>query len=137
MNDAAYQRPLHGRVLAVIATALVLYGLAPAVGWTVATAEDADHVAARGVRESAHPWAIIPFATLLGAIAVLPLLEQTAHWWERNLNKFYLALFHPDASLGHAAETLRHVVVADYVPFIVLLFSLYTISGGIRIEGDL
>jgi Na+/H+ antiporter NhaD/arsenite permease-like protein len=149
MNDAAYKRPLHGRVLAVIATALVLYGLATAVGWTVATAEDADHVAARGVRESAHPWAIIPFATLLGAIAVLPLLEQTAHWWERNLNKFYvaanlamvtlvyLALFHPDASLGHAAETLRHVVVADYVPFIVLLFSLYTISGGIRIEGDL
>jgi Na+/H+ antiporter NhaD/arsenite permease-like protein len=27
--------------------------------------------------------------------------------------------------------------MTDYVPFIVLLFTLYTISGGIRIEGDL
>ena len=28
-------------------------------------------------------------------------------------------------------------MLAEYVPFIVLLFSLYTISGGIRLEGDL
>jgi Na+/H+ antiporter NhaD/arsenite permease-like protein len=85
----------------------------------------------------------------LGAIAVLPLLEQTAHWWEHNLHKFYvagnlalitlayLAFWHPDGGLGRAAHTLQHVIVAEYIPFIVLLFSLFTISGGIRIEGDL
>ena len=28
-------------------------------------------------------------------------------------------------------------MLGEYIPFIVLLFSLYTISGGIRIEGDL
>ena len=32
---------------------------------------------------------------------------------------------------------LEHAVLAEYVPFIILLLSLYTISGGIRITGDL
>ncbi len=32
---------------------------------------------------------------------------------------------------------LANAILSEYVPFIVLLFSLYTISGGIRIEGDL
>ena len=32
---------------------------------------------------------------------------------------------------------LENSLAQQYVPFIVLLFSLYTISGGIRIEGDL
>ena len=32
---------------------------------------------------------------------------------------------------------LFHTIVAEYIPFIILLFSLYTISGGIRIAGDL
>jgi Na+/H+ antiporter NhaD/arsenite permease-like protein len=160
MNDAAYERPIHGRILAVIVTALVFYGLATAAGWTVADAghyaaemphqgEGQQAVKADEALDPAHPWAVIPFATLLGAIALLPLMEQTSHWWERNLNKFYvagnlalvtlvyLAVFHPNAGVGRAAETLRHVIVADYVPFIVLLFTLYTISGGIRIEGDL
>jgi Na+/H+ antiporter NhaD/arsenite permease-like protein len=94
-------------------------------------------------------WAVIPFAILLGAIAVLPLLEHTAHWWENNLHKFYvagnlglitlayLAFWHPERSIALAARTLEHTMVAEYIPFIVLLFSLYTISGGIRITGDL
>ena len=34
-------------------------------------------------------------------------------------------------------EVLANAILNEYVPFIVLLFSLYTISGGIRIEGDL
>ncbi len=92
---------------------------------------------------------MIPFTLLLGAISVLPLVERTAHWWDHNLHKLYvagnlalitlmyLALLHPDGSLGRAVDTFQHVVIKDYIPFIILLFSLYTISGGIRIEGDL
>ena len=34
-------------------------------------------------------------------------------------------------------EVLASAILNDYVPFITLLFSLYTISGGIRIVGDL
>ena len=96
-----------------------------------------------------HLWSILPFTLLLAAIATLPLLDQARHWWERNLNKFYvavnlalvtlayLAYFQPEASIGRAAHTLAEVVLEDYIPFIVLLFSLYTISGGIRVAGDL
>jgi Na+/H+ antiporter NhaD/arsenite permease-like protein len=96
-----------------------------------------------------HYWAVLPFVLLLGAIAVLPLLQVTEHWWEHNRNKLavagvlglatlgYLAWGHPQASWQRAGETLLHTFLVEYVPFMVLLFSLYTISGGIRIEGDL
>ncbi|NQT16865.1 MAG: sodium:proton antiporter [Planctomycetes bacterium] len=112
-------------------------------------------------------WTIIPFVLLLGAIAVLPLLSWTEHWWERNLNRFnvaavlgsitmlyYLVLHehpaeqhwpgpgfasHDPTGLNFQATwtVLANAILYEYVPFIVLLFSLYTISGGIRIEGDL
>ena len=99
--------------------------------------------------EAPHLWAVLPFSLLLAAIAVLPLMEGAAHWWERNLNKFYLAanlalatllylaFLHPSGGLGFATHTLLHTVINEYIPFIVLLFSLYTIAGGIRIAGDL
>ena len=90
-------------------------------------------------------WAVIPFALLLAAIAILPLWGRTAHWWDDNLHKLYvagslalitliyLAFLHPTGSLGLAVDTLKEVLIRDYIPFIILLFSLYTISGGIRI----
>jgi len=37
----------------------------------------------------------------------------------------------------HPWTIVANAILQDFVPFIVLLFSLYTISGGIRIEGDL
>ncbi len=76
-------------------------------------------------------------------------MAGAAHWWERNVNKFYLAanlalvtllylaFLHPAGSLDLATHTLLHTIIAEYIPFIVLLFSLYTIAGGIRIAGDL
>ena len=30
-----------------------------------------------------------------------------------------------------------HIILADYVPFIILLWSLYTVSGGILLRGSL
>ncbi len=131
-------------VVAVLAFLIVAYAVATAFGWT-RHLEMEEIVAA----ETPHLWAVLPFTVLLGAIAILPLLEGAAHWWERNLNKFYvaanlaiitlmyLAFLHPTASLGFATETLLHTIIGEYIPFIVLLFSLYTISGGIRIAGDL
>lgn len=109
---------------------------------------------------------ILPFALLLGAIAVLPLLPWTEHWWESNLHRFYVAgglgvltllyylVWHEWAieahwpghavvpaveglNFGLAWAVLANAILYEYIPFIVLLFSLYTISGGIRIEGDL
>ena len=90
-------------------------------------------------------WTIIPFAVLLASIAVLPLIKQTAHWWESNRNKFVVSAgsgLVAMAMVGYfeggsgAAKAAMHAA-AEFVPFIVLLFSLYVISGGILITGNL
>ncbi len=39
--------------------------------------------------------------------------------------------------LGTVGDLLANALLNEYVPFIVLLLSLYVVSGGIRIEGDL
>jgi Na+/H+ antiporter NhaD/arsenite permease-like protein len=144
----AWRSSVHKPVLGVIALILGTYLVATALGWT-AYEEHAAHVGHGPVDGVSHPWAVVPFGMLLGAIALLPLLENTAHWWENNLHKFYvagmlglitlfyLALLHPNGSVSRATETLQHVIISEYIPFIVLLFSLYTISGGIRIQGNL
>ncbi|HEY1784302.1 MAG TPA: sodium:proton antiporter, partial [Pirellulales bacterium] len=146
----------HGRgdrkVVGLLALVIAGYLAATAVGWTRVAPHD-DHSAATapvGEQPQAPPlWLALPFALLLGAIAVLPLVEATAHWWESNLHKLYvaagmalltllgMALAQPSGGLAHAGQALVHTVAGEYVPFIVLLFSLYTISGGIRIAGDL
>jgi Na+/H+ antiporter NhaD/arsenite permease-like protein len=90
-------------------------------------------------------WSVIPFAALLAAIAVLPLIHRTAHWWESNRNRFIVsascgavALLAIAATAGAApaGQALGHAV-EEFVPFMVLLFSLYVISGGILIAGDI
>ncbi|HEX4142644.1 MAG TPA: sodium:proton antiporter [Pirellulales bacterium] len=148
------------KVVGLLALLIAGYVAATAAGWT----RMAPHRGHAGPKQAAlataempaagrpHPtplWLMLPFALLLGAIAVLPLMDPTAHWWESNLHKFYvaanlalvtllgIALVHPTAGLARAESTLVHTVVDEYIPFIVLLFSLYTICGGIRIAADL
>jgi Na+/H+ antiporter NhaD/arsenite permease-like protein len=83
---------------------------------------------------------------LLLSIAFLPLIPVTAHWWEHNRNRLVVSALLASVTLlyyavadGLASVTtvLQHAVLAEYVPFIVLLFSLYVISGGICLRGDL
>ena len=110
---------------------------------------------------------IIPFVLLLSAIAILPLLHRVEHWWEHNLSKLFIAttlgmttlsyylFFHRDAveihfpchGLAQASDygpswsvvsaVLVNALLSEYIPFIVLLFSLFVIAGSVRIEGDL
>jgi len=91
-------------------------------------------------------WSIIPFAGLLLCIAVLPLVHVTAHWWERNRNRLIVALGFGVLTMSYYAlacdahkvlAVLEHAVLAEYIPFMVLLFSLYVITGGVCLEGDL
>jgi len=91
-------------------------------------------------------WSIFPFVGLLLCIALLPLMPATAHWWERNRNRLIVALGFGVLTLGYYAvaydahkvvTVLEHAVLAEYLPFMVLLFSLYVISGGICLKGDL
>ena len=95
-----------------------------------------------------HLWQLgtVPFVLLLLAIAVLPLLRPTMHWWENNINRLAVSMILAFSTLGYYAVfdspigallAIEHAIPGEYVPFIMLLFSLYVISGGISITGDL
>ena len=92
MQQAAGGRAnVHLPVILVIGAILVLYIVATLAGWTTPAHPGVVHEHPPEMTRIAHLWAIIPFTLLLGAIAVLPLVEHTAHWWEHNLHKFYVA----------------------------------------------
>ncbi len=85
------------------------------------------------------PWGI-PFAGLLLSIALGPMLAPRA--WQRRARLvmlgWILALLLPEAALlgaGAAAGALEHAVLAQYLPFITLLFALYTTAGGVLVAG--
>ena len=91
---------------------------------------------------------MLPFALLLGTIAVFPLMHVTEHWWESNLHRFYvgrrigsfdagLLCFRPCPSggppfpwpcrnragrdrhvLGRAVGDIRNAIFNEFVPFI-------------------
>ncbi|NJK90834.1 MAG: hypothetical protein HC904_02735 [Blastochloris sp.] len=86
-----------------------------------------------------HPLMMIPFALLLGAIAVMPFINK--HWWEHHYPKvavglglicvvYYLLVI-------HAGERMLHVA-HEYVTFICLIGSLFVVAGGIhiRVKGE-
>ena len=82
----------------------------------------------------------IPFALMLLTIAVAPLVVE--HWWENNTHKLIVALVLaiPTAiyltCIGLGGE-IEHQLLRDYVPFIVLLLSLFVVTGGIHVCGDI
>jgi Na+/H+ antiporter NhaD/arsenite permease-like protein len=85
-------------------------------------------------------WALIPFALMLLMIAVGPLLFN--HWWEKNRNKLLISLILgvPTALFlmaNNLTGHLSHQLLYDYIPFIILLGALYTITGGICLSGDI
>jgi Na+/H+ antiporter NhaD/arsenite permease-like protein len=88
------------------------------------------------------PWWGVPFAGILLSIALLPLLAPTV--WHHHYGKisagWALAFLLPFAALygpGLAASNFVHALLAEYVPFIILLTALFTVSGGIYIRGNL
>ena len=85
-------------------------------------------------------FSLIPFVIMLLCIAVGPLVAE--HWWENNRNKLIVSLILgiPTAiwlCLNGLSDDLIHQMVFDYVPFIILLTALFTVTGGIRIGGNL
>jgi Na+/H+ antiporter NhaD/arsenite permease-like protein len=84
----------------------------------------------------------IPFIGLLLSIALGPLLF--AHFWHRHFGKiavfWALALLLPFAlsfGLHAAAAGAVHALLAEYIPFIVLLTALFVVAGGICVRGNL
>ncbi len=123
-----------------------------------------DHV---GQTPAPPYWTVLPFGLLLLGIAALPVLPATAHWWESNLHRFYVSAALAAATLGYyffvrdtplqaewpalhwtppaaagpnfaqARDVFGGAILGEYGPFILLLLSLYAISGGIRMAGEL
>ncbi|MDR2761452.1 MAG: sodium:proton antiporter [Planctomycetaceae bacterium] len=112
-----------------------------------------------------HALMVLPFVILLLCIAFLPLIPSAERFWESNLTKFLISAtlgfitllyyffvcdfpidlhfpFHSvvepaRGGFALASAVFTNAIVDEFIPFIVLLFSLFTITGGIRIGGNL
>src|SRR5437667_3298849 len=86
-------------------------------------------------------WSAIPFAGILLSIALFPLLAPV--FWHHHYAKVSAAwsvVLAGPFVLGYgvpAVHELAHVAVVDYVPFIILISTLFTIGGGIYVRGSL
>jgi Na+/H+ antiporter NhaD/arsenite permease-like protein len=88
------------------------------------------------------PLWIVPFAGILLSIAVAPVTAPS--FWHHHFGKtsafWALAFLVPFAGyygVDLAAREVVHTLLAEYVPFIILLLALFTVSGGIHIRGNL
>ena len=85
---------------------------------------------------------VIPFAGILLSIAIFPLVLPD--FWHHNFGKvslFWATLlivpFLIKEGISVTLYELLHVGLLEYVPFIILLLALFTISGGVRLTGAL
>ena len=143
------------RIIILLALSLMaLIGLQMATTW-VGTGSDAQVLAAsqmpadHGDHSRDHAnlgevlplWSCLPFIGMLLSIAFMPLIAP--QFWHHHFGKisaFWAALLGVPfliAFKGTATHEILHILLADYVPFIILLWSLYTVSGGILLRGTL
>lgn len=84
-------------------------------------------------------WLAAPFAGLLLSIALGPILAQRV--WHVHYGKaaavwalLALALQSAQQGLAATAHGALHALLADYLPFMAMLFALYTAAGGIVVS---
>ncbi|WP_439519401.1 sodium:proton antiporter [Hydrogenophaga sp.] len=87
-------------------------------------------------------WWGVPFAGVLLSIALVPLLAPI--FWHHHFGKvsaaWALAFLVPFAMFvgpGVTWTAVVHAMVAEYIPFIILLTALFTVAGGIFLRGNL
>ena len=85
---------------------------------------------------------IVPFCGILLSIALFPLLAPD--FWHHHFGKvsaFWAAAFIvPFVAVFGISLTIfevLHVLLLEYIPFIILLLALFTVAGGIRLKGRL
>lgn len=85
---------------------------------------------------------VVPFAGILLSIALMPLFAS--NFWHHHFGKvsafWGAAILIPMLVVMGPAITLYevlHVYLLEYIPFIILLLALFTISGGVRLRGEL
>lgn len=86
-------------------------------------------------------WASLPFVGILLSIALMPLMIP--HFWHHHFPKvsaFWALVFAlPFLYFFReaAVHEIAHIIIIDYIPFIILLWALFTVSGGIYVKGSL
>ena len=125
------------RWLVPVLAGLLLTGLFPLEGFCSGL-----HAASEQLGKQLEVYWIIPFVCMLLSIAVCPL--ATPHFWHHHFGKtsvfWGLAFLVPFAAVFGvqlAFYELLHSMLLEYIPFIILLFALFTVAGGIRLKGSL
>jgi Na+/H+ antiporter NhaD/arsenite permease-like protein len=84
----------------------------------------------------------LPFAGMLLSIALMPLLLPRL--WHHHFGKvtagwalLFLVPFAAVHGSSLAAHAIVHTLVAEYIPFVILLVALFTAAGGIYVRGNL
>jgi Na+/H+ antiporter NhaD/arsenite permease-like protein len=87
-------------------------------------------------------WWVLPFAGVLLSIAIVPLISP--HWWHRFYGPVMLGwalAFVVPAGLtfgvGPITDMVLHTALLEYIPFLILLFALFTVAGGVHLAGTL
>ena len=85
---------------------------------------------------------VVPFAGILLSIAIFPLVAS--EFWHHNFGKisaFWATLFILPFMLSQGWQItlyeVLHVGLLEYIPFIILLLALFTISGGVQLTGSM
>lgn len=103
-------------------------------------ADSPDNMAAAqaGIGALLPLWSAIPFAGILLSIALMPLFMP--RFWHNHFPKvsaFWALVFAVPFVFFFrdvAVYEIAHILVVDYLPFIILLWALFTVSGGICIK---
>src|SRR5262249_17778530 len=80
---------------------------------------------------------VIPFACLLLGIAILPVAAP--RFWESNTRKLMISTVLSLPVVGLYVSRDPHALLhagRDYVSFVILMGSLFVISGGVLLDGD-
>jgi len=109
----------------------------------VFAAENAQHEAHGHINlgEILSLYSTIPFVGILLSIALFPLFAPT--FWHHHFGKVsafwavVIAIPMLVSYKGVALHSFLHIIIADYIPFIILLWGLFTVSGGILLRGTL
>ncbi len=87
-------------------------------------------------------WSVAFFVIMLLCIAILPLAAE--HWWEKNSNKAFVSILLSipviilvwNVNYNHDLSPIAHEL-KGYISFILLLTSLFVVSGGLYIKGKM
>ena len=130
-----------GLIFCVILGIALLVSVGVSFGADDAHGGDAHH--GHGVDGAKLPiWSIIPFVGILLSIAIFPLVLDS-HFLVHHGGKMSLvwalafAIPYLIAFQGEAFYDILHIYLIDYIPFIILLWGLFTVAGGILVRGTL